>query len=119
MARPKTKTDPIGVRFNIEKLKTIQEKENLDSPQKVLDFLMDRYGFKTIQVSDIRKEFGPNKEAEALVPVPEKYVKGNLENDVYKMSAVEIVVNKKEPEFKSEMERELWEMEQKYYKPKK
>lgn len=71
MARPKTKTDPIGVRFNIEKLKTIQEKENLDSPQKVLDFLMDGYGIKTIKVSDIRKEFGPNKEAEALVPVPD------------------------------------------------
>lgn len=37
------KSKPIGVRFDLEKLEKIQKEQELDSPQKVLNWLMDNY----------------------------------------------------------------------------
>ena len=37
------KSDPIGIRFDREKLELIKAKEGLDSPQRVVNFLMDQY----------------------------------------------------------------------------
>lgn len=37
------KTKPIGVRFDEETLDLIQKEQNLSSPQRVLNYLMDSY----------------------------------------------------------------------------
>lgn len=39
----KGKSNPIGVRFDLDKLELIQKEQNLSSPQSVLNFLMDAY----------------------------------------------------------------------------
>lgn len=41
--RKTTKTSPIGIRFDIEKLSFISERENLETKQQVVDFLMENY----------------------------------------------------------------------------
>lgn len=38
------KSNPIGVRFDLEKLELIQKEQNLKSAQAVLNYLMDNYG---------------------------------------------------------------------------
>lgn len=43
MAKPKLKTDPIAVRFNVESFNLVKEKENLQTPQQVVNFLLDNY----------------------------------------------------------------------------
>jgi predicted GIY-YIG superfamily endonuclease len=40
----KGKTNPIGVRFDLDKLNLIQKEQNLKSAQAVLNYLMDNYG---------------------------------------------------------------------------
>jgi hypothetical protein len=37
------KTDPIGVRFDKDQLQLVLEKEKLSSPQKVVNFLLEKY----------------------------------------------------------------------------
>lgn len=38
------KSNPIGVRFDLEKLDMIQKEQKLKSAQQVLNYLMDNYG---------------------------------------------------------------------------
>ena len=38
------KSNPIGVRFDLEKLEMIQKEQNLTSAQQVVNYLMDNYG---------------------------------------------------------------------------
>ena len=40
----KGKSNPIGVRFDLDKLELIQKEQNLTSAQAVLNYLMDNYG---------------------------------------------------------------------------
>ena len=41
--RKTTRTSPTGIRFDIEKLSFISERENLETKQQVVDFLMENY----------------------------------------------------------------------------
>ena len=43
------KSNPIGVRFDIEIFKMIQKEQNLTSAQSVLNYLMDNYGEKQVK----------------------------------------------------------------------
>ena len=45
------KSNPIGVRFDLEKLDMIQKEQNLTSAQQVVNYLMDNYG-KSAQKSE-------------------------------------------------------------------
>lgn len=51
----KCKSNPIGVRFDLEKLELIKKEQNLTSAQQVLNYLMDNYG-KTKPIEDVLKE---------------------------------------------------------------
>lgn len=48
----KCKSNPIGVRFDLEKLDIIQKEQNLTSVQQVVNYLMDNYG-KIKPVEDV------------------------------------------------------------------
>lgn len=37
------KTNPVGIRFDIEKLDLVKSREQLDTNQKVVDFLLNKY----------------------------------------------------------------------------
>ena len=41
--RKTTRTSPTGIRFDIEKLSFISEREKLETKQQVVDFLMENY----------------------------------------------------------------------------
>ena len=43
MKKKATKTSPIGVRFNIDKLELVKSENNIATPQKVVDFFLDGY----------------------------------------------------------------------------
>lgn len=43
MKKKATKTNPIGVRFNIEKLELVKSENDIATPQKVVDFFLDGY----------------------------------------------------------------------------
>ena len=45
------KSNPIGVRFDLEKLDMIQKEQKLKSAQQVVNYLMDNYG-KSAQKSE-------------------------------------------------------------------
>lgn len=46
MKKKASKTNPIGVRFNIEKLELVKSENNIPTPQKVVDFFLDKYEAK-------------------------------------------------------------------------
>ena len=43
------KSNPIGVRFDLDKLDMIQKEQNLTSVQQVVNYLMDNYGSKEVK----------------------------------------------------------------------
>lgn len=43
------KGKPIGVRFDIDKLERIKKEQGLDTPQRVVNWLMDGYGITSPQ----------------------------------------------------------------------
>ena len=64
------KTKPIGVRFDEEILALIQKEQNLSSPQRVLNYLMESYlklnSLVPKQVDNIKPEQVVVKNVEAL-----------------------------------------------------
>lgn len=64
------KTSPISIRFDIEKLEFIQEKEKLNSAQKVVDFLLDSFWWQNRLAKQEPGEV--KKEAAKPPPEPEK-----------------------------------------------
>lgn len=42
----KTKTDNVSIRFDLKQLDFIKEREGIDSPQRVVNFLMNKYWFE-------------------------------------------------------------------------
>jgi len=55
----KCKSNPIGVRFDLEKLELIQKEQNLTSPQQVVNYLMDNYGEKQVKRGAPFKDMPP------------------------------------------------------------
>ena len=49
------KSNPIGVRFDLEKLYMIQKEQNLKSAQQVVNYLMDNYGKSAPKSEDVHK----------------------------------------------------------------
>jgi hypothetical protein len=49
------KSNPIGVRFDLQKLEMIQKEQNLTSVQQVVNYLMDNYGKRVSNFEDVRK----------------------------------------------------------------
>jgi hypothetical protein len=49
------KSNPIGVRFDLQKLYMIQKDQNLKSAQQVLNYLMDNYGRNASKSEDVHK----------------------------------------------------------------
>jgi len=49
------KSNPIGVRFDLEKLYMIQKEQNLKSAQQVVNYLMDNYGKSASKLDDVHK----------------------------------------------------------------
>lgn len=49
------KSNPIGVRFDLEKLYMIQKEQNLKSAQQVVNYLMDNYGKIAPKLEDVHK----------------------------------------------------------------
>ena len=49
------KSNPIGVRFDLEKLYMIQKEQNLKSAQQVVNYLMDNYGKSASKSEDVHK----------------------------------------------------------------
>ena len=49
------KSNPIGVRFDLQKLEMIQKEQNLTSVQQVVNYLMDNYGKRVSNLEDVRK----------------------------------------------------------------
>ena len=64
------KTKPIGVRFDEEILALIQKEQNLSSPQRVLNYLMESYlksnSLAPKQVDNIKPEQVVTKKKEVL-----------------------------------------------------
>lgn len=58
-----SKTKPIGVRFDEEKLELIKKEQNLVTYQEVLNFLMDNYG----KHNNVVKEISKTKEKQIIV----------------------------------------------------
>ena len=55
------KSNPIGVRFDLEKLDMIQKEQNLTSAQQVVNYLMDNYG------KSASKSENKNKNIESVI----------------------------------------------------
>ena len=51
----KCKSNPIGVRFDLQKLEIIQKEQNLTSVQQVVNYLMDNYGKSAPKLEDVHK----------------------------------------------------------------
>ena len=49
------KSNPIGVRFDLEKLDMIQKEQKLTSVQQVVNYLMDNYGRNASKSEDVHK----------------------------------------------------------------
>jgi len=49
------KSNPIGVRFDLEKLNMIQKEQKLTSVQQVVNYLMDNYGKSAPKSEDVHK----------------------------------------------------------------
>lgn len=58
------RTKPVSVRFDPEKLTFLQLRENIESPQKIVDFLVDVYYWQN--KLNPRTKNGPMTEYEAL-----------------------------------------------------
>ena len=53
------KTNPVGVRFDIDKLGFIKEREKLVTNQQVIDFLMNKYWWENKVAAPSHKEAPP------------------------------------------------------------
>ena len=51
----KCKSNPIGVRFDLQKLEMIQKEQKLTSVQQVVNYLMDNYGRNASKSEDVHK----------------------------------------------------------------
>lgn len=70
------KTNPIGIRFEEEKLNLVKEQENLTSPQKVVNFLLDQYWWsKKFEV--VKMEIEPHEKKN----VPKKKQASKIKSD--------------------------------------
>jgi hypothetical protein len=49
------KSNPIGVRFDLQKLEMIQKEQNLTSVQQVVNYLMDNYGKSAPKSENVHK----------------------------------------------------------------
>ena len=49
------KSNPIGVRFDLQKLEMIQKEQKLTSVQQVVNYLMDNYGKSAPKLEDVHK----------------------------------------------------------------
>ena len=77
------KSNPIGVRFDIEIFKMIQKEQNLTSAQSVLNYLMDNYGEKQVKRGAPFKNMPPYRteapnleEIANYLPTPPENLKG-------------------------------------------
>jgi len=61
----KKRTSPVSIRFDPEKLALIKLRENIDSPQRVIDYLVDAYYWQH-KLNPAPKNGQPTTEFEAL-----------------------------------------------------
>lgn len=58
-AKESNKTKPTGIRFDIEKLELVKHREKLNTNQKVVDFLLNRYWWEYKLPVPTHKEVPP------------------------------------------------------------
>jgi len=63
------KSKPIGVRFDLEKLELIKKEQRLDTPQAVLNYLMDNYQAKA-PAGHKEKKLAPAPAKKEKIPPP-------------------------------------------------
>jgi len=70
----KNRTNPIGVRFDIEKLAFIKQREKLESNQQVVDLLVNKYWWEWKMPIPTHKEVPPDNLKEEKVYQPPKEI---------------------------------------------
>ena len=58
-SKESTKSKPSGIRFDLEKLELVQSREKLNTKQKVVDFLLNRYWWEHKLPVPTHKEVPP------------------------------------------------------------
>jgi len=71
-AKESTKSKPSGVRFDLEKVEFVKTKEELNTYQKVVDFLLNKYWWEFKIAKPTHKEVPPIDKADFERPEPIK-----------------------------------------------
>ena len=88
------KSKPIGVRFDLDKLELVKQREGIVSHQKVVDFLFDKYIGDSDDVKKLSQTV-PKEDTQKLEQQQTVYNHYESESDIIKM--IEKIKNEKIP----------------------